>query len=312
MLTQLRLAGSSAGRRGVVFGELPGCDEPGGEPTARATWSRDFAARLSRARCCSASRRATRAGAAMTAAARRRGRASSPGRGARSSIEEAAVAVDRDDDRDRRSSDWHLRHRDGHAGRAAEAARASTCGAPTSDVYPPMSDFLARRGHPDARRLPRRAHHRRSRPRSSSATPSRAATPNSRRCSIARSGTARCPRPIREHFLWGARSIVIAGTHGKTTTTALTGWLLTARRRAIRACSSAASRGTSATRDPAIGSAAAATSSSKATNTTAPSSTRPRSSSSTCRTSPSSTTSSSTMRTSTPTSMRSAWRSAGS
>jgi UDP-N-acetylmuramate: L-alanyl-gamma-D-glutamyl-meso-diaminopimelate ligase len=36
------------------------------------------------------------------------------------------------------------------------------------------------------------------------------------------------PELIREHFLWGARSIVIAGTHGKTTTTALTGWLLTA------------------------------------------------------------------------------------
>jgi UDP-N-acetylmuramate: L-alanyl-gamma-D-glutamyl-meso-diaminopimelate ligase len=35
------------------------------------------------------------------------------------------------------------------------------------------------------------------------------------------------PETIREHFLWGARSIVIAGTHGKTTTTALTGWLLT-------------------------------------------------------------------------------------
>jgi UDP-N-acetylmuramate: L-alanyl-gamma-D-glutamyl-meso-diaminopimelate ligase len=35
------------------------------------------------------------------------------------------------------------------------------------------------------------------------------------------------PEAIREHFLWGSRSIVIAGTHGKTTTTALTGWLLT-------------------------------------------------------------------------------------
>jgi UDP-N-acetylmuramate: L-alanyl-gamma-D-glutamyl-meso-diaminopimelate ligase len=34
------------------------------------------------------------------------------------------------------------------------------------------------------------------------------------------------PEAIREHFLWGARSIVLAGTHGKTTTTALTGWLL--------------------------------------------------------------------------------------
>ncbi len=35
------------------------------------------------------------------------------------------------------------------------------------------------------------------------------------------------PEAIREHFLWGAQSIVIAGTHGKTTTTSLAGWLLT-------------------------------------------------------------------------------------
>jgi UDP-N-acetylmuramate: L-alanyl-gamma-D-glutamyl-meso-diaminopimelate ligase len=34
------------------------------------------------------------------------------------------------------------------------------------------------------------------------------------------------PEVIRDQFLWGARSIVIAGTHGKTTTAALTGWLL--------------------------------------------------------------------------------------
>ncbi len=36
------------------------------------------------------------------------------------------------------------------------------------------------------------------------------------------------PEAVREHFLWGARSIVIAGTHGKTTTTAMAAWLLTA------------------------------------------------------------------------------------
>jgi len=35
------------------------------------------------------------------------------------------------------------------------------------------------------------------------------------------------PEVVRDHFLWGSRSIVIAGTHGKTTTTSLTGWLLT-------------------------------------------------------------------------------------
>ncbi len=34
------------------------------------------------------------------------------------------------------------------------------------------------------------------------------------------------PEAIRDRFLWGSRSVVIAGTHGKTTTTALTGWLL--------------------------------------------------------------------------------------
>ena len=35
------------------------------------------------------------------------------------------------------------------------------------------------------------------------------------------------PEAIRDHFLWGARSVVVAGTHGKTTTTSLLGWLLT-------------------------------------------------------------------------------------
>jgi len=36
------------------------------------------------------------------------------------------------------------------------------------------------------------------------------------------------PETVRQEFLWSSRSIVIAGTHGKTTTTALAGWLLTA------------------------------------------------------------------------------------
>jgi UDP-N-acetylmuramate: L-alanyl-gamma-D-glutamyl-meso-diaminopimelate ligase len=35
------------------------------------------------------------------------------------------------------------------------------------------------------------------------------------------------PEALRDHFLWDARSVVIAGTHGKTTTTSLAGWLLT-------------------------------------------------------------------------------------
>jgi UDP-N-acetylmuramate: L-alanyl-gamma-D-glutamyl-meso-diaminopimelate ligase len=35
------------------------------------------------------------------------------------------------------------------------------------------------------------------------------------------------PEIIRDQFLWGSESVVIAGTHGKTTTTSLTAWLLT-------------------------------------------------------------------------------------
>ncbi len=35
------------------------------------------------------------------------------------------------------------------------------------------------------------------------------------------------PEAVRDHFLWVARSVVVAGTHGKTTTTSLLGWLLT-------------------------------------------------------------------------------------
>ncbi len=35
------------------------------------------------------------------------------------------------------------------------------------------------------------------------------------------------PEAVREEFLWASRSIVIAGTHGKTTTTSMAGWLLT-------------------------------------------------------------------------------------
>jgi UDP-N-acetylmuramate: L-alanyl-gamma-D-glutamyl-meso-diaminopimelate ligase len=35
------------------------------------------------------------------------------------------------------------------------------------------------------------------------------------------------PELVREQFLWASRSIVVAGTHGKTTTTSLVGWLLT-------------------------------------------------------------------------------------
>ena len=94
------------------------------------------------------------------------------------------------------------------------------------DVYPPMSDFLAAEGIPTLAGY---------RPEHISAELDLVVVGNAisrgnpeleevldrkiRYCSL--------PEAIREHFLWGARSIVIAGTHGKTTTTSLAGWLLT-------------------------------------------------------------------------------------
>jgi UDP-N-acetylmuramate: L-alanyl-gamma-D-glutamyl-meso-diaminopimelate ligase len=93
------------------------------------------------------------------------------------------------------------------------------------DVYPPMSDFLASEGIPtlvgyDAAHITGDLQLvvvgnaiSRGNPELEEVLDRKI-----RYCSL--------PEAIREHFLWGARSIVIAGTHGKTTTTSLTGWVL--------------------------------------------------------------------------------------
>jgi UDP-N-acetylmuramate: L-alanyl-gamma-D-glutamyl-meso-diaminopimelate ligase len=94
------------------------------------------------------------------------------------------------------------------------------------DVYPPMSDFLASEGIPTLSGY--RAEH-------ITADLDLVIVGNAisrgnveleevldrkiRYCSL--------PEAVRDHFLWGARSVVVAGTHGKTTTTALAAWLLT-------------------------------------------------------------------------------------
>ncbi|HXW05270.1 MAG TPA: UDP-N-acetylmuramate:L-alanyl-gamma-D-glutamyl-meso-diaminopimelate ligase [Vicinamibacterales bacterium] len=94
------------------------------------------------------------------------------------------------------------------------------------NVYPPMSDFLAKQGITALQGY--RAEH-------ISAELDLVIVGNAisrgnpeleevldrkiRYCSL--------PEAVRDHFLWGSRSVVIAGTHGKTTTTSLTGWLLT-------------------------------------------------------------------------------------
>jgi UDP-N-acetylmuramate: L-alanyl-gamma-D-glutamyl-meso-diaminopimelate ligase len=93
-------------------------------------------------------------------------------------------------------------------------------------VYPPMSDFLAAEGIPvfDGYRAGQITHDldlvvvgnaiSRGNPELEEVLDRKI-----KYCSL--------PEAIREHFLWGARSIVLAGTHGKTTTTSLTGWVLT-------------------------------------------------------------------------------------
>jgi UDP-N-acetylmuramate: L-alanyl-gamma-D-glutamyl-meso-diaminopimelate ligase len=98
-------------------------------------------------------------------------------------------------------------------------------GGSDQDVYPPMSDFLAAEGIPTAAGY--RPEHitddidlvvvgnaiSRGNPELEEVLDRKI-----RYCSL--------PEAIRDHFLWRARSIVIAGTHGKTTTTSMTGWVL--------------------------------------------------------------------------------------
>jgi UDP-N-acetylmuramate: L-alanyl-gamma-D-glutamyl-meso-diaminopimelate ligase len=94
------------------------------------------------------------------------------------------------------------------------------------DVYPPMSDFLAAEGIPVSSGY--RAEHITSdldlvvvgnAISRGNAELEEVLDRKIRYCSL--------PEAIRDNFLWGARSVVIAGTHGKTTTTSLTGWVLT-------------------------------------------------------------------------------------
>jgi UDP-N-acetylmuramate: L-alanyl-gamma-D-glutamyl-meso-diaminopimelate ligase len=94
------------------------------------------------------------------------------------------------------------------------------------NVYPPMSDFLAEQEIPTLQGY--RAEH---------VTPDldlvvvgnaiSRGNPELEEVLDRKIRYCSLPEAVRDHFLWGARSVVIAGTHGKTTTTSLTGWLLT-------------------------------------------------------------------------------------
>jgi UDP-N-acetylmuramate: L-alanyl-gamma-D-glutamyl-meso-diaminopimelate ligase len=93
-------------------------------------------------------------------------------------------------------------------------------------VYPPMSDFLEREGI--AIRDGYRAEH---------ITPDldlvvignaiSRGNPELEEVLDRKVRHASLPEVIRDEFLWGARSVVIAGTHGKTTTASLAAWVLT-------------------------------------------------------------------------------------
>ena len=120
----------------------------------------------------------------------------------------------------------HLRDRDGHAGRDAQAERFNVRGS-DQDVYPPMSDFLAAEGIPALAGYRAGTHQRGPRSR------------RRRQCHLARQSRARGSARSQDPVLLAARSDPRAlplgravdcrspGTHGKTTTTAMTGWLLT-------------------------------------------------------------------------------------
>ena len=94
------------------------------------------------------------------------------------------------------------------------------------DVYPPMSDFLAAEGIPALEGY-RREHITGDLDMVVIGNAVSRGNPELEEVLDRKIRYCSLPEAIREHFLWGAQSIVIAGTHGKTTTTALTGWVLT-------------------------------------------------------------------------------------
>jgi hypothetical protein len=206
MVTQLRQSGLLARASAVVIGELPNCDEPGGEPTARAVMAdlfADFPVRSS-----SVSVR-PHGGPAMTLPF---------GVACRVVADRHPRVIVRN-----QPSVSQTIHLIGICGTAMATLAAmlkrkgSDVRGSDQDVYPPMSDFPRRRDS-RAGRLSPGTHHRGPRSR------------RRRQCHLARQPELEevldrkirycsLPEAIREHFLWGARSIVVAGTHGKTTTT---------------------------------------------------------------------------------------------
>jgi UDP-N-acetylmuramate: L-alanyl-gamma-D-glutamyl-meso-diaminopimelate ligase len=93
-------------------------------------------------------------------------------------------------------------------------------------VYPPMSDFLAAEGIPIAEGY-RAGHINVSLDLVVIGNAISRGNPELEAVLDQKIRHVSLPEALRDHFLWQARSIVIAGTHGKTTTSSIAGWLLT-------------------------------------------------------------------------------------
>jgi hypothetical protein len=210
----------SRARLGARLRELPGCDEPDGKSPARQVIGElvnDFPGPVLYGLPSGHTSGATLTlpfgvrARVITARARARHRGTA--------VEERPGCLS-----ETHSPHRHLRDGDGTLAALLKNKGYDVRGS-DQNVYPPMSDFLVQQGITRFRATAPST----SPPTSissSSATPSRAAT-------RAR-GSARSQDPLLlaarsgpRSLPVGARSVVIAGTHGKTTTTSLTGWLLT-------------------------------------------------------------------------------------
>ncbi len=217
LFTQLRYAGVIARASALVFNELPGCDEPAGRPRIRDVVGR--------------SRLGFRRTGVVRAPVRTHAvrHAHTPVRRDRTGRHRLAARSHHRGSSSRLMQRIHLIGICGTAmGTLAAMLKARGHDVRGSDqhVYPPMSDFLRQQGITLLEGY---------RPEHITSQLDLVVVGNAisrgnveleevldrkiRYCSL--------PEAVRDHFLWAARSVVVAGTHGKTTTTSLTGWLLT-------------------------------------------------------------------------------------
>jgi len=150
MITQLRFAGVLDRARAIVFGEMPGCDEPDGSVGARDAAGdalRGFGGPI-----CGGCRRPHR-GPALTLPLGVRARVAASPAPILEILESAVTDLPESESesripnpevgptRETSPPHRHVRHGDGHARRDAEAHGAAVRGS-DQNVYPPMSTFL--------------------------------------------------------------------------------------------------------------------------------------------------------------------------